>query len=190
MRESDFLALWEGTDLGNRYHYVLNVPLIGAIFLLIAIGWGLIATLGVTGHAGAWILGISGAALALLTVIAVLALLHVRLRGRASGVLLTDDSLVWKDGHRVELIPWKELRPDAMDFRSGGRFGRLEGALDLATESGVKRLPLFNPFMRLYALETLMSHILVALKETGTPGNTSRNRARKQKKSRRQNKNG
>lgn len=167
MRESDFVELWEGAELGRRYHYVINAPLIGSIFLLIAIGWGLIATLGVYGHAGTLVLVAAGIGLALVTVFAVLGLLHVRLRGRASGVLLLDDGLVWKDGHRVEDVRWKDLRPDGMAFRAGGRFGRLEGALDLQTADGAKRLSLYNPFMRLYALETLMSHVLVALKEKG-----------------------
>ena len=168
MRESDFVDRWERAELSQRYHYVINAPLIGSIVLLIVIGWGLVATLGIYGHAGTLVLVAAGIVLALLSVFGLLALLHVRLRGRASGVLLLDDGLAWKDGHRVEEIRWCDLRPDALEFRAGGRFGRLEGALDLQTEDGAKRLSLYNPFMRLYALETLMSHVLVALKDRGS----------------------
>jgi len=164
--EREFLDLWQQAAPADRHGYVLNRSLILSVLLAVFMVWVL--------YTLAWFaegfrpvsLIFFGAGWLLLSGLAVVQVLRVRLRGRASGVVLLPWGMVWKDGRRVEELRWEELRPESLEFQPGtGRLGRLEGGLDIRTSAGSKRLVVFTPFMRLDGLEGFFANVLTALKK-------------------------
>lgn len=164
MRESDFIELWEQTSDEQRYGYVLNMPLIVALFLLMVGLWAGWIVIWATQDVDAWIMAGFGVLFLPMSAYLTVQLLRFRLRGRASAVLLTEDRLVWKEGARVDEVAWRDVSSDALDFRTGGWVVRTEGSVVIRVDDQVKHLVLFNPFMRLNRLETFVSHVLLTLK--------------------------
>jgi hypothetical protein len=182
MRESDFIELWEQCSDEQRYGYVLNMALIVALFLLMVGVWAGWIVVWTTQDVDTRIMAGFGLLFLPLTAYVAVQLLRLRLRGRASAVLLTEDRLVWKDGARVDEVAWRDVSSDALDFRTGGWVVRTEGSVVIRVNEQVKRLVLFNPFMRLNRLETFVSHVLLTLKRLQDEGKKGGKKSKKSKK--------
>jgi len=162
MNEAEFLKLWQDAAPERRFHYVVNGALVAALVLAVAVGWIGLGALSMASWAPLPLLLTLGGLLGLVSVAVTLVGVRVRLKGRASGVVAHAGGVAWKLGAEVGAVSWDEVQPEGVAFVTGGR-GGLSGEIQIQTASGERRIPMFGPFMRLYALEAFLEVVLKAL---------------------------
>jgi hypothetical protein len=145
--EPTFWSLFNESELEDRFRYELNKPLAwilflfsvggiaGSIFISSRFELGSYQTLALWSLSALMFLGIVGT------------LFVWRMFARRSGVLITDQALVWLDRTEVQYVPWSWL--DAERFGNALEGARsTEGTLSLDWDGRGRALTLYTPYMR------------------------------------------
>ncbi|MFT7621727.1 MAG: hypothetical protein ACI9WU_000892 [Myxococcota bacterium] len=97
---------------------------------------------------------------------------------RVSGVVSTDDRILWRHGEKLFAVAWQDIDFDDMgltDASLGDR--KYEHFLNL----GGAKLYLFRPHIRMRGMETFLGSLLIHLKEKGRIPEDGKNKKRKGK---------
>ena len=171
---AEFEAAWDASEQ-HRYGYALNRRVAVTLLALILLCWSVLVIV-IVGQGFAWPYAVVGFGFAVLTVYAGMVLLKWRGFTRLSGVICSEDRLMWRDPDGCFSVGWRELDFDTiglldMDMTSN----QYEHYLRL----GDRRLYLFRPFVSLRRLEQLMGEVLIRLQAHDRgPKRASRKRRR------------
>jgi len=110
----DFEALWVESDRSDRYRYRINRGVVKLYAFLFGLFWT-VFILTVWGKQLTLTLGIVGALIGFVSVFVIYNMLYWRHYARVSGILITAEHLIWRNGRSAWSIPWKDV-----DFDSSG----------------------------------------------------------------------
>ena len=146
----------------NRYGYQLNRPPFIVVGVLLASFWGYWwVTLFTRGfHIPLLIIG---AILLFVSFYVGWLLLVWRHFGRVSGVVCSDEKMLWRQGNESYSAPWRELTFDSLGLLKAEQASRYEQYLNV----GDQKLFLFRSFVRLRHLESFVGELLKRIEAHG-----------------------
>ena len=173
---SEFDSAWE-SEPDHRYSYELNNGMLVLFGLLLGSFWTYWALTAVSNGMD-WILGTLAGVFGIISLYVVYSLLVWRHYGRTSGVVCSQEKLVWRDGSTILSVCWKELDLDSiglLDTALGER--KYEHFLNIDGN----HVYLFRPFVRMRKYEGFVADVLLRLKEHGRIQQTKSKKGKRKK---------